>query len=97
MQPVAVEQAFSISLGGIPVTGYIDAIFQVDGRYLVVDWKTGTSAHLDPMQLAIYRLAWSCLANVDWQEVDTCFVMLAEGIEVTPDTDSLVRQLLDQR
>jgi hypothetical protein len=49
------------------------------------------------MQLAIYRLAWSCLANVDWQEVDTCFVMLAEGIEVTPDTDSLVRQLLDQR
>ena len=97
MQPVAVEQAFSIGLGGIPVTGYIDAIFQVDGRYLVVDWKTGTSAHLDPMQLAIYRLAWSRLANVDWQEVDTCFVMLAEGIEVTPDTDSLVRQLLDQR
>ena len=96
MRPVAVEQPFSIGLGGIPVTGYIDAIFQVNGRYLVVDWKTGTSAHLDPMQLAVYRLAWSRIAHVNWQEVDTCFVMLAEGIEVTPDTDSLVQQLLEQ-
>lgn len=96
MTPVAVEQPFSISLGGVPVSGYIDAIFQIDGRYLVVDWKTGTSAHLDPMQLAIYRLAWSRIARIDWKEVDNCFVMLAEGTEITPDTDSLVQQLLHQ-
>ncbi len=96
LTPVAVEQPFSISLGGIPVTGYIDAIFQIDGRYLVVDWKTGTSAHLDPMQLAIYRLAWSRIAHIDWQEVDSCFAMLSEGVEINPDTDSLVRQLLHQ-
>lgn len=96
MTPVAVEQPFSIALGGIPVTGYIDAIFLIDGRYMIVDWKTGTSTHLDPMQLAIYRLAWSRIANVDWQQVDTCFVMLAEGSEISPDTDALVKQLLDR-
>ena len=33
----------------------------VDGadRYLLVDWKTNRSANADPLQLAIYRVAWA--------------------------------------
>ena len=94
MTPAAVEQNFILGIGGTPVSGYIDAVFHVDGRYLVVDWKTGTSAHVDPMQLAIYRLAWARIKNIDWRDVDTCFVMLAEDCEITPDTDALVEELI---
>ncbi|MCF8539316.1 MAG: UvrD-helicase domain-containing protein [Candidatus Nanopelagicales bacterium] len=96
MEPVAVEQAFTISLGGVPVTGFIDAVFMDNGRYLVVDWKTGTSDHVDPMQLALYRIAWARICGIDWQDVDTCFVMLSEGVEITPDTDHLVLEILAQ-
>lgn len=96
LTPVAVEQPFTVSIGGAPVSGYIDAVFTVNGRFLVVDWKTGTSEHLDPMQLALYRLAWARLKQIAWQDVDTCFVMLAEGTELAPDTDSLVRELIAQ-
>lgn len=94
LTPVAVEQPFTISLGGMPVTGYIDAVFEVDGRYLVVDWKTGTTEHLDPTQLALYRIAWARLRGVDWREIDTCFVMLRDGEEISEQTDTLVEHLL---
>ena len=94
MTPAAVEQNFILGIGGTPVSGYIDAVFHVDGRYLVVDWKTGTSGHVDPMQLAIYRLAWARIKNIDWRDVDTCFVMLAEDCEITHDTDALVEELI---
>ena len=90
------EQPFTISLGGTPVTGYIDAVFEIDGRYLVVDWKTGTTEHLDATQLALYRIAWARLRGVDWREIDTCFVMLRDGEEISEQTDALVEQLLAQ-
>lgn len=96
LMPVAVEQPFAISVGGTPITGYIDAIFEIDGRFLVVDWKTGTAEHLDPTQLAIYRIAWSRIRNIDWRDIDTCFVMLRSGEEISPPTDSIVEYLVAQ-
>lgn len=94
LTPVSVEQPFTISVGGTPVTGYIDAVFEIDGRYLVVDWKTGTTEHLDPTQLALYRVAWARLRGVDWRDIDTCFVMLRDGEEISPPTDAIVERLL---
>ena len=38
LMPVAVEQPFTISVGVTTITGYIDAIFEIEGRFLVVDW-----------------------------------------------------------
>lgn len=96
LMPVAVEQPFTISVGGTPITGYIDAIFEIDGRFLVVDWKTGTAEHLDPTQLALYRIAWARIRNIDWRDIDTCFVMLRDGQEISPSTDSIVEDLLAQ-
>jgi len=91
--PVAVEQQFTVTIAGRSVTGYIDAVFQIDGRFLVVDWKTGGTTHLDPAQLAFYRLAWARIAAVDIREVDTAFVMLALGEERFVDTDEIIRDL----
>ena len=93
LTPVAVEQQFSVTISGRSVTGYIDAVFEIDGRYLVVDWKTGGTDHLDPTQLAFYRLAWAQIAGVDWKEVDTAFVMLGLGTELPVDTDEIIRDL----
>jgi DNA helicase-2/ATP-dependent DNA helicase PcrA len=93
LSPVAVEQQFSLTIRGRFVTGYIDAVFEIDGRYLVVDWKTGGTDHLDPTQLAFYRLAWAQIAGVDWKEVDTAFVMLALGTELPVDTDGIIHDL----
>jgi DNA helicase-2/ATP-dependent DNA helicase PcrA len=91
--PAAVEQQFALTLSGRSITGYIDAVFEIDGRYLVVDWKTGGTEHLDPAQLAFYRLAWARIAGVDWRDIDTAFVMLSLGTELSVDTDEIIRDL----
>lgn len=93
LTPVAVEQQFSLTFSGRSITGYIDAVFNIGNRYLVVDWKTGGTEHLDPAQLAFYRLAWARIAGVDWQDVDTAFVMLSLGTEINVDTDEIIRDL----
>lgn len=94
MQPVAVEKPFSLVLGGRVINGRMDAVFDIGGRYEVVDWKTGGTATVDPRQLAIYRLAWSHIAGVPWSDVDAAFYMVATGEELRPDTDAEVELLL---
>lgn len=94
MQPIAVERAFSLVVGGRVINGRIDAVFDIDGRFDVVDWKTGSTARVDPRQLAVYRLAWARMQGVDWRDVDAAFVMVATGEELRPDTDSEVQDLL---
>ena len=94
-EPVAVERGFSVVVGGRVVSGRIDAVFEKDGRFEVVDWKTGGTASVDTRQLAVYRLAWAHIAGIDWRDVDAAFVMVASGQEIRPNTDSEVEALLD--
>lgn len=94
MQPVAVERPFSLVIGGRVVSGRMDAVFTDGERYEVIDWKTGGTARVDPRQLAIYRLAWAQVADVEWTDVDAAFVMVASGEELRPDTDEEVRALI---
>jgi len=69
--PVAVEVAFEMTFDATVVRGRMDAVFQeVEGRYTVVDWKTGkpplgADAEAKSIQLAIYRLAWAGLIGID--------------------------------
>ena len=92
--PVAVEVPFALVLGGRVVNGRIDAVFEADGRFDVVDWKTGSDRSTDPVQLAVYRLAWSRLRDVPIESVDAGFVMVATGEVLRPDTDEQVSALL---
>ncbi len=79
--PHAVEQPFVIDVGGVVVTGRIDAVFRVtddpDHEWEVVDWKTGRGG--DPAQLAVYREAWARLVSCDPVRVRATFVHLADG------------------
>ena len=63
---VAVEPPFALVLAGQVVRGRIDAVYAepTTARFLLVDWKTNRAQTADPLQLAIYRLAWAELHDV---------------------------------
>jgi len=84
LAPHRVEAPFQLVLGGRVVRGRIDAVYRTDDGYDVVDWKTGRSS-ADPLQLAVYRLAWSRLAGVSLERVGAAFYYVATGRVVRPD------------
>ena len=88
-RPFAVEAPFALVLDGQVVRGRIDAVYeeQVDGQsgYLVVDWKTNRQQTADPLQLAIYRLAWAELAGVPLERVRAGFYYVRAGEVVEPE------------
>ncbi|MDX6220446.1 MAG: ATP-dependent helicase UvrD/PcrA [Frankiales bacterium] len=80
-KPYAVEAPFSLPLAGRVVRGRIDAVYDLgDGRWQVVDWKTGREA-ADPVQLAVYRLAWARLVGADPSQVSGLFLYVRTGRE----------------
>ena len=94
--PVAVEPPFALVLAGQVVRGRIDAVYEEpDGSYLVVDWKTNARQDADPLQLAIYRVAWADLAGVPLDRVRVAFHYVRSGETVAPD-DLADRQALEQ-
>ncbi|WP_405931105.1 UvrD-helicase domain-containing protein [Streptomyces sp. NBC_00827] len=57
-----------------------------DGRtYEIVDWKTNRSRTADPLQLAIYRLAWAEQQGVPLESVNAAFLYVRSGEVVRPD------------
>jgi len=86
LTPHAVEVPFAIVIGGRLIKGRIDAVYQVDGQWQVVDWKTNLRTSADPTQLAIYRAAWAQLAGVPEKQIVGVFVYVRRGdIEVFDD------------
>ena len=87
---VAIEEAFSVEVGGVSVQGRIDAVFErVSGqgpRFLVVDWKSGqpVTRTTKPEKLAyfatqlrLYQRAWAARVGVDAAEVGAMVAFLA--------------------
>jgi DNA helicase-2/ATP-dependent DNA helicase PcrA len=84
--PYAVETEVAITLGGLSVIGVIDAVFQnPDGSWDVVDWKTSRAHTADPLQLAVYRVAWARSQGVPCDRVGAAFVYVRDGEVVRPD------------
>lgn len=84
--PYAIEAPFALVLGGQVVRGRIDAVYaEPDGGYLVVDWKTSRSHNADPLQLAVYRLAWAELTGVAPESVRAGFYYVRSGDLVEPE------------
>ncbi|MFC4335800.1 ATP-dependent helicase [Salininema proteolyticum] len=88
----AQEVPFVVSVGGVPVRGRIDAVFErADGGWDVVDWKTGRPPSGDQasraaVQLAVYRHAWAKLQGVDPDSVSTAFYYVGADRTVRPET-----------
>jgi DNA helicase-2/ATP-dependent DNA helicase PcrA len=92
-QPTAVEAPFQLVLGEQILVGRIDAVYAVEPddsalpagtRYEVVDWKTGRHA-ADPLQLALYRLAWAELHQIPVDQVAATFYYVSSGRVERPD------------
>jgi DNA helicase-2/ATP-dependent DNA helicase PcrA len=84
-RPHSVETPFALALAGRVVRGRIDAVYDLgDGRWEVVDWKPGNEA-ADPLQLAIYLLAWAKLVGVEPAQVDATFLYVRTGEVVRHD------------
>ncbi|MFF6917751.1 UvrD-helicase domain-containing protein [Streptomyces sp. NPDC012466] len=102
--PHRVEAPFQLEIAGRIVRGRIDAVYkQGDGEhatYEIVDWKTNRSRTADPLQLAVYRLAWAEQQGVPPESVTAAFLYVRSGEVVRPPDlpgrAALERLLLDE-
>ncbi|WP_345660361.1 ATP-dependent DNA helicase [Streptomyces venetus] len=102
--PYRVEAPFQLAIAGRVVRGRIDAVYKEgDGEeatYEIVDWKTNRSRTADPLQLAVYRLAWAEQQGVPPESVTAAFLYVRGGEVVRPDElpdrAALERLLLDE-
>ncbi|MFP3988073.1 UvrD-helicase domain-containing protein [Streptomyces sp. E11-3] len=91
--PHRVEAPFQLAIAGRVIRGRIDAVYREDADagergdravYEIVDWKTGEPATADPLQLAIYRLAWAEQHGLPPHAVKAAFVHIRTGETVRP-------------
>ena len=87
--PGGIEVPFETVLGGVLLRGRIDAVYEADGRYEVVDWKTGKSKSGDDLaaaaiQLAMYRLAYSKLYGIPLEKISAAFHYIGSNETVRP-------------
>ncbi|MDI5970410.1 ATP-dependent DNA helicase [Streptomyces sp. SL13] len=90
LTPYRVEVPVQLRLAGRVVRGRIDAVYRTGpdgtgaGGYEIVDWKTHRAPVADPLQLAVYRLAWAERAGVPLDRVTAAFVYIRTGRVVHP-------------
>jgi DNA helicase-2/ATP-dependent DNA helicase PcrA len=108
--PHRVEVPFQLAIAGRVVRGRIDAVYKEepdaggDGEgtttYEIVDWKTSRTRTGDPLQLALYRLAWAEQHGVPPESVRAAFLYVRSGEvvrpEALPDRAALERLLLEE-
>ncbi|MGC0329655.1 DNA helicase-2/ATP-dependent DNA helicase PcrA [Streptomyces sp. SAI-170] len=86
--PYRVEAPFQLAVAGRVIRGRIDAVYKDgDGEtatYEIVDWKTGREGTADPLQLALYRLAWAQQQGVPLESVTAAFLYVRTGEVVRP-------------
>ncbi|WKX72463.1 ATP-dependent DNA helicase [Streptomyces sp. XD-27] len=97
--PYRVEAPFQLVLAGRTIRGRIDAVYRERGTdgdtYEIVDWKTGRSHDADPLQLAVYRLAWAERHGLPLSAVTAAFLYVRDGEVVRP-TDLPDRPALER-
>ena len=86
--PYRVEAPFQLAIAGRVVRGRIDAVYKeataTATTYEIVDWKTSRTRTADPLQLAVYRLAWAEQQGVPLESVTAAFLYVRSGEVVRP-------------
>ena len=68
----------------------LDAVFEREGRWQVVDWKTGRAPvddadlELRQLQLALYRQAYAAHRGIDDALVDAVLYFVADDVVLRP-------------
>ncbi|AYV29801.1 ATP-dependent DNA helicase UvrD1 [Streptomyces sp. ADI95-16] len=83
--PHRMEVPVQLTLAGRVIRGRIDAVYaNPDGTFEIVDWKTGRSTDADPLQLAVYRLAWSETTGTPLTHITAAFLHVRSGRVIRP-------------
>ncbi|WP_330332496.1 ATP-dependent helicase [Streptomyces sp. NBC_00536] len=83
--PYRMEVPVQFTLAGRVIRGRIDAVYRNDdGSFEIVDWKTGRSAEADPLQLAVYRLAWAEATGTPLDRITVAFLHVRSGRVIRP-------------
>lgn len=83
--PYRIEAPVQLTLAGRVVRGRIDAVYRTGpATYEIVDWKTHHAPTADPLQLAVYRLAWAERHRIPLTSVDAVFLYVRSGEVVRP-------------
>jgi len=92
LTPVEVERELHLPLDDRIIVCKLDAVYRLDdGRYQVVDWKTGKaprdSRDLEDkqLQLALYRQAYAEWKGIDPQQIDAVFYYVADDAIIRPE------------
>lgn len=100
-RPVEVEREIHLPFAGRIVICKIDAVYDLpDGRFEIVDWKTGKApkdaADLEQkqLQLALYRLAYARWRGIDESLVDAAFYFVSDDRVIRPDHVDSEEELL---
>jgi DNA helicase-2/ATP-dependent DNA helicase PcrA len=97
--PAAFETAFTLELAGRSIFGRIDAVYAAPSDsgfdWYVIDWKTNSTASADPLQLALYRLAWAQVQKCPVERIRAGFYYVALGETHWPELPSL-REIEDR-
>jgi DNA helicase-2/ATP-dependent DNA helicase PcrA len=92
LRPVEVEREINFVLGNQIIICKLDAVYERDGWYQIVDWKTGkapsSAAELEERQyqLALYRLAYAQWRKVPVERIDAVFYYVTEDRVIRPAT-----------
>ena len=90
LKPFMVEQTIEFSIAETAVVCKLDAVFEIDGQYQIVDWKSGKkptdseTAKTRALQLAMYRIAFTRLMKIAPERVQASFFYAADSVEETP-------------
>ncbi|MDT0443204.1 ATP-dependent DNA helicase [Streptomyces johnsoniae] len=84
-RPYRIEAPFQLELAGRVIRGRIDAVYRTDsGGFDIIDWKTARRQDADPLQLAIYRVAWAERHGLPLSAVSAAFLYVRSGELVRP-------------
>jgi DNA helicase-2/ATP-dependent DNA helicase PcrA len=90
LTPIDVEREIQLTVGDHTFICKLDAVFETQDGFEIVDWKTGKSpkdeadAKAKVLQLALYRLAYSKFTGVPIEKISVCFYFVAENKELKP-------------
>ncbi|CAN5315715.1 ATP-dependent DNA helicase [soil metagenome] len=90
-KPVDVEREIHLVLDSQVIICKIDAVYEADGRFEIVDWKTGKAPRdaddleAKQLQLALYRLAYSRWREVPLDDIDAVFYFVADDRVIRPE------------
>lgn len=100
MKPFAIETEIQVTIRGNTFICKLDAVFETEDGYEIVDWKTGKPPVTEveiaqrALQLALYRMAFTRLHGVSPEKVGVCLYYVAEDLEIRPEHVQSSEELL---